>query len=92
MNFIDQKLKEFNGEFPQKLIRKSLNWGIESDPKSDIKSFLKSSLIELVETIEKDIDNLILDVPLINYEEDDYDAGRLHELSKVKQLLKDIIK
>ena len=35
--------KEFDEKFPQNLFRKSLNWGMEDDPKKDIKVFLKNN-------------------------------------------------
>lgn len=44
--FTKAKIEEFDRNFPQDLIRKSLNWGIEDDPKSDIKSFLSTALQE----------------------------------------------
>ena len=32
--------KKFDEKFPQNLFRKSLNWGMEDDPKKDIKVFI----------------------------------------------------
>ena len=36
--------KQFDYKFPRKLIRKSLNWGLEDDPVPDIKVFIQSLL------------------------------------------------
>jgi hypothetical protein len=41
---IEEWEKEFDNEFPQELVRKSINWGLEDDPKDDIKQFIATQI------------------------------------------------
>jgi len=44
--------EEFDRKFPQELVRKSLNWGLEDDPKDEIKSWFKSYTLSLMESVK----------------------------------------
>ena len=46
---IEGVMRDFNSKFPQEMIMKSTNWGIESDPKPKIKNWLRKTLTQAKE-------------------------------------------
>jgi hypothetical protein len=47
--------EKFDSKFPQELVRKSINWGMEDDPRSDLKSFISSLIKETEERVVREI-------------------------------------
>lgn len=84
--------REFEQSFPQTLVRKSINWGLEDDPKPDLIYFLKQSHRRVLEAVAAGVQRRIGATSRTRMFLKSYDNGHDAALKSVVEIINQTLK